>query len=177
MNIYLIGFRCTGKTTVSEILAKQLGWDAIDSDVELVKEQGTTIADIVAEKGWDAFRSMEKSIIIKLGVLNHHVVATGGGAILDEENVAGMKENGKVVWLTADPETIGKRMAQDETTEDSRPALTDKGIYDEIKETLLIRNPKYEKAMDFSVSTVDYDIKEVCRIIMDKFNIDTNKKV
>ncbi len=174
MNIYLIGFRCTGKTTVSEILANRLGWSAIDSDVELVKEQGTTIADIVEKKGWDAFRSIEKTIIKKLGTLNNHVVSTGGGAILDEENVANMRENGKVVWLTADPDTIRNRMAQDETTEDSRPALTDKGIYDEIVETLTIRNPKYEKAMDFSVNTVDHDIPEVCRIIIENLHLDTH---
>ncbi len=171
MIIYLIGFRCTGKTTVSKILAEQLGWTAVDADVALVEAQGRTIADIVEKEGWDAFRSMEKDILKKLSNLDDHVVATGGGVILDDDNVAVMKQTGKVVWLVADPETIAKRMAGDDTTEDSRPALTDKGIYDEINDTLTIRNPKYDNAMDFSVDTVTHDIDAVCNVIMDQLNL------
>lgn len=171
MIIYLIGFRCTGKTTVSKILADRLGWTAIDADVALVEEQGRTIAEIVDKQGWDAFRSMEKSVLKKLSTLEDHVIATGGGVILDDENIATMSRTGKVVWLTADPETIARRMSGDETTEDSRPALTDKGIYDEINDTLTFRNPKYENAMDFSVDTVKHDIPAVCEIIVDQLNL------
>ena len=63
-----------------------------------------------------------------------------------------------------------------ETTEDSRPALTDKGIYNEIVDTLTIRNPKYENAMDFTIDTVKHDINEVCRIIMDMLNLKTRQE-
>ena len=168
MNIYLIGYRCTGKTSVSKILAKHLGWTVIDSDAEIVKEQGESIADIVSDKGWDAFRSMEKSVIERLSGLKHQVIATGGGAVLQKENIANMKKSGRVVWLKALPRTIQMRMAGDLSTDDFRPALTDKGIFDEIEETLSFRNPLYESAMDFFIETDNLSIDSVCRKIIEK---------
>ena len=168
MNIYLIGYRCTGKTSVSEILAKHLGWTVIDSDAEIVKEQGESIADIVSAKGWDAFRSMEKSVIERLGGLKHQVIATGGGAVLQKENIANMKKSGRVVWLKALPRTIQMRMAGDLSTDDFRPALTDKGIFDEIEETLSFRNPLYESAMDLFIETDNLSIDSVCMKIIEK---------
>lgn len=168
MNIYLIGYRCTGKTSVSKVLARHLGWAVIDSDAEIVKAQGESISDIVSNKGWDAFRSMEKAVIAQLSGLKNRVIATGGGAILKEENIANMKKSGKVVWLKARPGTIQKRMAGDLNTTDFRPALTDKGIFDEIEETLSIRNPLYETAMDFFIDTDELSIDSVCRKIIDQ---------
>ena len=168
MNIYLIGYRCTGKTSVSEILAKHLGWSAIDSDVEIVAEQGKSISDIVSEQGWDAFRNMEKAAIKRLSLMKNRVVATGGGVVLKNENIAAMKKSGKIVWLKANPKTIQMRMAGDLGTGDFRPALTDKGIFDEIEETLLSRNPLYEKAMDFFIKTDSLSVDKICKMIMDK---------
>jgi len=165
MNIYLIGYRCTGKTTVGELLSQKLSWPVLDSDVELVNEQKRPISEIVEKEGWDSFRSIEKGIIKKLSRLDQHVIATGGGAVLDPENIGAIKTTGKVVWLKATPETIARRIAEDESTEENRPALTDKGIFDEIEETLNFRNPIYEGAMDFSIDTDILTIEEICTII------------
>ena len=170
MNIFLIGYRCTGKTCVGRSLAKSLGRPFLDADSELVKEQNLNISEIVSKQGWDAFREIESDIIKRVCALDDHVVATGGGAVLNDKNVKLMKRSGKLVWLKATPETIKKRILQDKNTKDYRPPLTSKGSVEEIHETLLNRNPFYEKAMDFDVDTDGIGIDEVCHAIIKKLN-------
>ena len=168
MNIFLIGYRCTGKTSVGRSLAKSLGRPFLDADYELVKEQDLNISEIVRKKGWDVFREIESDIIKRVCALDDHVVATGGGAVLNDMNVKHMKRSGKLAWLKATPETIKKRILQDKNTKDFRPPLTSKGSVEEIRETLLNRNPFYKKAMDFDVDTDDIGIDEVCHAIIKK---------
>lgn len=168
MNIFLIGYRCTGKTSVGRCLANRLGRSFVDTDLELVKEQGVSISDIVSKRGWTAFRNIEKRVIQRACERDHQVVATGGGAVLDEENVKRMKDSGVLVWLRADPKTIEKRIIEDKTTLEFRPALTSKGSVKEIQETLLLRNPIYERAMDFFVETDVMDVEAVCDTIIKK---------
>ena len=168
MNIFLIGYRCTGKTTVGRSLAKRLERLFFDTDVELVKDQGMKISEIVSKKGWAAFRDIEKRMIQCACERDNQVVATGGGAVLDEDNVKRMKGSGVLVWLKANINTIEKRIIEDNTTQDFRPALTSKGSVAEIQETLLTRNPFYEKAMDFFVDTDFMDIEAVCDTIIQK---------
>ncbi len=170
MNIFLIGYRCTGKTSVGKSLAKSLGRPFLDADSELVKEQDLNISEIVRKQGWSAFREIESDIFKRVCTLDDHVVATGGGAVLNDKNVKHMKRSGKLVWLKATPETIKKRILQDKNTKDFRPPLTSKGSVEEIHETLLNRNPFYEKAMDFDVDTDDIGIDEVCHAIIKKLN-------
>jgi len=168
MNIFLIGYRCTGKTTVGRSLAKRLERLFFDTDLELVKEQGINISDIVSKRGWAAFREIEKRVIQCACERDNQVVATGGGAVLDEDNVKRMKDSGVIVWLKADISTIEKRIIEDNTTRDFRPSLTSKGSVEEVRETLLTRNPFYERAMDFFVDTDFMDIEAVCDTIIQK---------
>lgn len=168
MNIFLIGYRCTGKTTVGRSLAKRLERLFFDTDLELVKEQGINISDIVSKRGWAAFREIEKRVIQCACQRDNQVVATGGGAVLDEDNVKRMKDSGVIVWLKADINTIEKRIIEDNTTRDFRPSLTSKGSVEEVRETLLTRNPFYERAMDFFVDTDFMDIEAVCDTIIQK---------
>ena len=168
MNIFLIGYRCTGKTTVGRFLAKRLERLFFDTDLELVKEQGINISDIVSKRGWAAFREIEKRVIQCACERDNQVVATGGGAVLDEDNVKQMKDSGVLVWLKADISTIEKRIIEDNTTRDFRPSLTSKGSVEEVRETLLTRNPFYERAMDFFVDTDFMDIEAVCDTIIQK---------
>jgi len=177
MNIFLIGYRCTGKTTVGRSLAKRLERLFFDTDLELVKEQGMIISEIVSKKGWTAFRDIEKRVIQCVCERNHQVVATGGGAVLDEDNVKRMKERGVLVWLRADIKTIEKRMIEDNATQDFRPALTPKGSIEEIQETLLARNPFYERAMDFFVDTDSMDIEAVSDTIIQNLKKIESKKI
>ena len=171
MNIFLTGYRCTGKTSVGKSLAQTLGWSFIDADKELVETYSMTINDIVSKEGWDSFREKEKGILKKICGLDKHVVATGGGVILDSENVESMKKSGVVVWLRAEPETVKKRILQDKTTGDFRPSLSSKGLVEEIEEILLDRKPLYEKAMNFFVDTDDRSIDDICGKIMEELKV------
>jgi len=166
MNIFLIGYRCTGKTSAGKALAEKLGQPFADSDSEIVKEQGMSVAEMVSAHGWDFFREKEQSVIRRLCAGDRQVVSTGGGVILNPENVKNMRQSGLVVWLKASPETIRKRILNDEATSHLRPSLTAKGLTEEIEDVLSIRTPLYEGAMNFSVDTDLAGIDEICRIII-----------
>lgn len=168
MNIYLIGFRCTGKTTVGKIIADRLKMKFIDADDELVKQQGIPISEIVEKHGWAYFREKESDVLRQISEKSDQVVATGGGVILDKDNVAIMKRSGTVIWLKARPETVKQRIVKDQKTADSRPSLTEKGLLEEIEETIKARDPHYMEAMDFCVDTDDVTIEEVVEEIMKK---------
>lgn len=171
MNIFLIGYRCTGKTSIGKSLARMLEWSFVDADLELVDKHGMTISEIVSKEGWSSFREKEKAIIKRLSALDKHVVATGGGVILDIENVEQLKKSGTIIWLKATPETIKERILQDQNTEELRPSLTSKGLVEEIKETLLDRKPLYESAMDFSVDTDNRSIDDICGRIIEGLKV------
>ncbi len=166
MNIFLIGYRCSGKTKAGKSIAYILNRQFIDTDLKVVEEEGMTISEIVDKKGWDFFREKESAVLKK--VCNHdmQIVATGGGIVLNKKNRVNMKKNGKIVWLKATFETVKKRMLLDSKTKDFRPSLTLKELDEEIKETLLLRKPLYEKAMDFSIDTDNLDIDGVCKAVI-----------
>ena len=166
MNIYLIGYRCTGKSSVGKLLASKMGMQFTDADTELVNRAKKTISEIVETSGWDEFRRIEKNIIRELSALEKHVVATGGGAVIDSENVKHMKKTGIVVWLKATPLTIKERIEKDKGTKYFRPALSVKGTIGEIDEILSARKRFYEEAMDFYIDTDYLDISDVCHDIM-----------
>ncbi len=134
------------------------------------------ISEIIELSGWDVFRNMEKTIIRKVCSKTGFVVATGGGAVLDNDNVISMKKSGTLVWLKASPETIKKRMAQDPTSKDFRPPLTSKGFIDEIEETVISRNPYYSKAMNFYVDTDFKSIDEIFDLIINKISNSSFKR-
>lgn len=161
-NIFLIGYRCTGKSVVGKLLSEKLGWPFIDTDSLLVSESGISIQEIVETHGWDTFRKMEHVIVNQVCILNRRVVATGGGVVLNEANVNLMRRNGKIVWLMALPETIKSRMMRDQDTAAFRPALTPKDSFSEIDEMLIQRDPLYMQAMDFCVQTDGRKIDEIC---------------
>jgi len=165
-NIFLIGFRCTGKSSVGRLLAAKLGWPFIDTDALLVSESGLSIKEIVEKHGWETFRKMEHAVVNLVCVLDRRVVATGGGVVLAEANVNLMKKNGRIVWLKALAQTIKSRMMLDQDTAAFRPSLTSKDSFSEIEETLKQRNPLYTQAMDFWVQTDNRTIGEICEIIV-----------
>lgn len=165
MNIFLIGFRCTGKSSVGKALAQRLAYPFKDADEELVRENGVSITEMVAQHGWQFFREKERSVIRSLSMLDNHVIATGGGAVLNPDNIADMKCNGFVIWLKAKSDTIRQRILQDKITDEQRPALTEKGLIAEIEETLAVRNPLYEQASDICVDTDDLDIGEIVGVL------------
>lgn len=170
MNIYLIGYRCTGKTTLGRVLARRLGRPFVDTDDAVVAESGQTIADMVARHGWDHFRTMESDLLKMLAGKQGHVVGTGGGVVLAADNVAAMRASGKVVWLRCRPATIYRLMRADPRSGDMRPSLTGAGtLREEIETTLAAREPLYRSAMDITVDTDDFDVDRLCDTIINQF--------
>jgi shikimate kinase len=168
MNIILIGYRCTGKTSVAKALAERLGKSFVDTDDYIEKKASRPISDMVAREGWDFFRDKEKEAIREISLCPDCVIAAGGGAILNAENVANLRKNGAVILLETKSETILERMRLDEKTEQQRPSLTGQDPLEEIAEVLEIRRPYYQQAMDFSVDTTSKSIQEVADEIIQK---------
>lgn len=168
MNLFLIGYRCTGKSTIGKSVAAALGWSFVDSDIQVIKQSGVSINDIVATEGWQAFRRMERSIIKQICTGDRRVVATGGGVVLDPDNIKVMATSGIIVWLCATAKTIHQRMFQDKNSPTLRPALTGKGQTEEIQDMLLQRNPYYESASDFCIHTDELPVDEISKRIIEK---------
>jgi shikimate kinase len=153
MILTLIGYRATGKTTLARLLARRMNWRWIDADVEIERRAGKSIAQIFAEEGEPAFRDREAEVVAELCRQDRLVLAAGGGAPLREENRAVIRAAGKVVWLTARPETIHRRMSADDTTAARRPHLTPQGPLEEIRHLLAERDAFYRQTADLIVDT------------------------
>jgi len=162
MNLFLIGYRCTGKTTVGEALARRLGWNFVDTDRMIVDRAGVSIAHMVQMHGWPFFREQEHEVVKTVSTGDRQVVASGGGIVLDDRNIALMRQSGRIVWLTASEPTIATRMQKDEQTTGSRPTLTGLGRIAEIKAVMAERTPLYEKAADLAVDTNRTTIAAIC---------------
>jgi shikimate kinase len=146
---------------VGQALSNKLGWPYVDTDALLVSESGRSIKQIVKTQGWETFRKLERDIVQQVCLQGRQVVATGGGAVLNVANVKRMKKSGKLIWLTARPETVEKRMMGDQDTAAFRPSLTARDSLSEIKETMIEREPLYRQAMDFCVRTDERKIDEI----------------
>ena len=163
MNIILIGYRGTGKSTLGRLLAARLGRDLVSTDAEIVKRAQRTIPEIVAQDGWEYFRDLESDICGELASRDQLVIDTGGGAILRAQNVEALKKNSTVVWLTASVETIAKRIGGDS----QRPSLTGTNSFiDEIQDVLRERTPKYQAAADHSIATDDQSINQLVETLL-----------
>jgi shikimate kinase len=163
MNIVLIGYRGTGKSTVGKLLATRLGRELVSTDKEIVTRAKRTISEIVALKGWEYFRDLESEVCRELAGRDQLVIDTGGGAILRAQNVEALKKNGTVFWLTASVETISKRIGGD----NQRPSLTGtKSFVDEVQDVLRERAPKYQAAADHVVATDDRSIDQLVEVLL-----------
>jgi shikimate kinase len=166
MNIYLIGYRCTGKTSVGRLLAAEKGLRFEDMDARIAADSGISIADMVAQEGWDFFRQKEAALLKAVSARDNQVVSTGGGVVLRPKNRRVIRESGVAVWLTAKPATILKRMLADSSNQEARPPLTGEGLAKEIHETLAERLPLYAQLSDFAVATDHFGTQDVCRAII-----------
>ncbi len=176
--IFLIGYRCTGKTSVGKALAQTLNKKFIDLDEFIVEKAGRQISEIVAEHGWPHFRALEKQVLQE--VVNNPepvVVSCGGGAVLHEELLPKIKASGLVVWLKADVAVILDRLLKDSKSSTQRPSLVYSDVSDktelsqcqqkeEIWQTLQQRLPLYEKWADVTVQTDDVNVNEVVQQII-----------
>jgi shikimate kinase len=165
MNIVLIGYRCAGKTVVGKRLADRLQRRFVDTD-DLIESKEGKISSILKSHGWDYFRAMEKRMIEEISKEDNLVIALGGGAVLDPDNIVNLERNGLIIWLMADPEVLRKRMNQDPRTFASRPTLTGKGTLEELEEMIAYRNPFYDKAAKIQFDTSALDVEAVVENIL-----------
>ncbi len=112
-NIVITGFMGTGKTTVGELVADAVGWRFVDSDEEIVERFGMSIPVIFELHGEEGFRRFESIVAQSLAARSQHVIATGGGMLVDPANLQIMQSSGWVVCLTATPEAIRERLEDD----------------------------------------------------------------
>jgi shikimate kinase len=166
MNIILIGTRGAGKSTVGKKLAASLCKGFVDTDELAEMRLGASIEETVNSKGWDHFRAVEKRIVKEVSRNEGLVIAPGGGAVLDSENVLALKENGLIIWLKANKQVLGQRMSEDSRTAASRPTLTGKGTIEELEEIMAFRNPIYKEAADFELDTSGLDVAGVVERVM-----------
>jgi shikimate kinase len=166
MNIVLIGYRCSGKTAVGGILADELGRDFLDTDVLIEERAFCSIETLISLKGWDHFREIEKAVVQDLSIKDNLVIATGGGVVMDEENVKNLKKNAWIVWLNGSPDVLKERMDKDERSGKSRPSLTGADPLGEIAQVLSTRRPLYEQAGNLTVDTSNLSIREAVALIM-----------
>lgn len=163
MNVVLIGYRGTGKSSVGKVLAARLGRPLLSTDAEVVRLAGQTIPAIVEQHGWEYFRDLESKVCQELAGQNGLIIDTGGGAILRSQNVDVLKQTGKLFWLTASVETIAKRIGSDT----QRPSLTGtKSFIDEIQDVLQDRLPKYQAAGDYVIETEGRSLSQVADEIL-----------
>ena len=161
-HIFLIGFMGCGKSTNAACLAEMTGAKQVEMDQMIVENEGMAIADIFNEKGEPYFRMLETELIKSFAGVKPAVISCGGGAVLKEENVRFMKECGKIVLLTAEPETIYERV-KDST---DRPILNGNMNVGYIEELMEKRRPKYEEAADVTIATDGKTSKEICEEIL-----------
>ena len=158
-NIFLIGPRACGKTSVGRALADKLGLSFVDTDHALVEDVGLEIAEYVERNGWEAFRDEESRTLRRVAAKAPRVVGCGGGIVLRKENRDILK-TGVTVYLKAAPEVLAQRLAAD-PNEAQRPSLTGKSLVDEVREVLAERAPLYEGCADVIID--DGSLEEVVR--------------
>ena len=162
MNLILIGYRAAGKTTVGRLLARRLGWSFLDTDELIEAQDGRTIAQMVEQEGWTHFRRLEKEIVARVSAGSRQVIATGGGAVLDPDNVTVLRARGRVVWLEADADTIRRRLHGD----DARPSLTGEGTIREAAQVLAERRTAYDRAAHWRLDTARLDPDRIAETIL-----------
>jgi shikimate kinase len=165
MNLVLIGYRGTGKSTVAKLLGAALSMEIVSLDREIVRQAGRAIPDIVAEHGWPHFRDLESAVAQRVAARDNIIVDAGGGVILRQENVQHLRRSGTLFWLRASVPVIVARI--EGGTE--RPALTaGKSFTEEVEEVLRGRTPLYEAAahhhVDTDARTPDQVAAEVARL-------------
>ena len=166
MNLVLIGYRGSGKSAVGRRLADRLKMKFVDTDDLIEERQGVPINAIVKSHGWGHVRKLENHVIEEISTKDRFVIAPGGGAVLDTDNVRALRKNGIIIWLKADRETLLKRMNQDPGTNRQRPTLTGKGTSKELKEVMSLREPIYERASEIQINTSELDVEAVVENIL-----------
>ncbi len=163
-NIVLIGFMGTGKSAIANCLSKMLPMETVEMDEVIAERARMSISDIFAVYGEEYFRNLETDLLVELQEKSNVIISCGGGTPLRDNNVAEMKKNGRVVLLTAKPETIYERIRNSH----DRPLLENNKNISFISKLLEERKAKYEAAADVVIETDDKNKLQISEEIVGK---------
>lgn len=156
-HIFLIGFMGSGKSTVAKYLSSAYQMKQIEMDEQIEKDEGRSISSIFEKEGEEYFRTLETELLKSLDPRETFVVSCGGGAAVKEENVREMKEKGRIILLSAQPETVYARVKNSH----NRPLLEGNMNVSYIKDLMDKRQKLYERAADFQVKTDGRTAKDI----------------
>lgn len=162
-NIFLIGPMGAGKTTVGRLLAQKLSLTFIDSDHEIESHTGVDIPLIFEKEGEEGFRKREAEIIDELTQLKNIVLATGGGAIIREENRQHLINRGLVIYLAADIKHLIRRTRKDR----NRPLLQGPNPEQKLRQIMKEREPLYREAADYVIDTGKHSVQTIINQILE----------
>ena len=163
-NIVLIGFMGAGKSTISDYLSTMFAMEVVEMDQLIAEREGMSISDIFETYGEEYFRNMETNLLIEMQEKKNVIISCGGGVAMRERNVAEMKKNGRVVLLTAHPQTILDRVKDS----DDRPLLNGHKNVEYIEQLMEARREKYEAAADIVVDTDNKTVLQICEDLIQK---------
>ena len=171
VNLALIGFMGTGKTSVGRHAAELLGFEFLDTDELIQARTGRTIGDIFAKDGEPAFRALERQVVQELSAREKTMIATGGGLPTHPENHAALKSFALVICLWASPEKIWERVRN----QSHRPLLHDADPQKKIRELLAAREPFYKQA-DVLINTDLRSVREAAQQVVLQFKLATRHR-
>lgn len=163
-NIVLIGFMGAGKSTISDYLSTMFAMDIIEMDQVIADREEMSIPDIFETYGEEYFRNLETELLIEMQERRNTIISCGGGVALREKNVTEMKKNGRVVLLTASPQTVYERLKDT----DDRPVLKGRKNVDGIAELMEQRREKYEAAADIVINTDKKTVLAICEELVQR---------
>jgi shikimate kinase len=169
VNIALIGFMGTGKTSVGRLVAEQLHFEYLDTDEVIQANTGRSITEIFTKDGEPAFRALEEKVVEELASRMKTVIATGGGLPVNPNNLANLKKHALVVSLWSSPEKIWERVRH----QSHRPLLHDENPQAKIRELLAAREPFYKQA-DVLLNTDLRSLREVAQQVVHQFRLDAS---
>ena len=164
-NVYLVGLMGSGKTSIGKILAKRMGMNFIDLDDEIIKDQQCSISEIFDRFGEEKFRHLENKKLHSTLEIDNYVISTGGGIIMDQDNIKIMVENGSIIHLDIDLETQLLRIKNKK----NRPLLRDKD--DERKILVKMRKERDHIYKKIAIASVNTSNKKRNDIVSEVVNI------
>ena len=169
-NVFLIGFMGSGKSTIARLLSEEMENELIEMDETIETEAGCSINQIFEMYGEAYFRDLETALVARIADKGGCVVSCGGGAVLRPENVENMRKNGTIVYLSATPETIYKRVRHST----NRPLLNGNMNVEHITQLMEKRLSIYESAADV---VIDVNDKEKVNIVKEILSVMERRKL
>ena len=164
-NLVLTGFMGTGKSSIGRLAAVQLKFEFVDTDALVEAKATKTISQIFAQEGETAFREMERQVVLELSGRQQTVISTGGGLVVNLENMISLKEHALVICLCASPETIFERTRY----ASHRPLLRQAAPLERIRQLLAEREPFYRQA-DVLINAEGRSVREVAQHVLHEFH-------